>query len=191
MVGRRSTASPSYDDTKVVVPQLNKDPVWSLKPWPVTLLLAGVEYEIPALTAVDWLAYLMQPEPDIEGIILDLIPDSDELLYEGKIELQQLYDVILDLIATVCARQWWVALRLINIARQSWPVLGPQMIEKVDPERISIAAWLDVLLVTVLNSMEPKETTMFSIRLEQPPPSVAAPEPEEMEMERGAFLSMG
>jgi hypothetical protein len=65
------------------------------------------------------------------------------------------------------------------------------MIEKVDPERISIAAWLDVLLVTILNSMEPKETTMFSMRLEAPPPTVEAPQPEEMEMERGAFLNMG
>lgn len=179
------------DDTKVIVPRLNRDPIWSLKPWSAALLLAGVEYEIPALTAVDWLAYLMQPEPDIDGLLLDLLPASDELLFDGKITLQELYDTVLDLIATVCARPWWIALRLINIARESWSVLGPQMIEKVDPERISIAAWLDVLLVTILNNMEPRETTMFSMRLETPPPSLQAAEAEEMEMDRGSFLSMG
>jgi hypothetical protein len=191
VVGRPSPAS---DDTKVIVPSINKDPVWSLRPWPATLLLAGVEHEIPALTAADWLAYLMQPQPDLDGFILEHIPASDELLVEGAISLEQLYDACMDLITTVCAREWWIALRLVNIARTSWGVLGPQMIEKVDPERISISAWLDVLLVVVLQSMEPKETTMFSMRLEAPPPQVRAnaPEPmEQMEMDRGSFLSMG
>jgi hypothetical protein len=180
------------DDTKVIVPSLNKDPIWSLRPWPVALLLAGTEYEIPALSAADWLAYLMQPQPDIDGIILDFIPESDELLFEDRITIEQLYDTCLDIIGTVCARPWWIALRMINIVRESWGVLGPQMIEKVDPERVSIAAWLDVLMVTILNSMEPKETTLFSMRLEAPPPDLRdSVEPQEMEMDRGSFLSMG
>jgi hypothetical protein len=134
----------------------------------------------------------MQPEPDVDGLILEFIPDGEELLFEGKITLEQLYDACLDLISTVCARPWWIALRMVNIARSSWGVLGPQMIEKVDPERISIAAWLDVLMVTILNSMEPKETTLFSMRLEAPPPEIqGSEETQEMEMDRGSFLSMG
>jgi hypothetical protein len=39
--------------------------------------------------------------------------------------------------------------------------------------------------------MDPKDTTMFTSRLESPPASERPAEPmEEMEMDRGAFLSM-
>ncbi len=179
--------------TAVVVPRLNVDPIWSLRCWPVTVALGGIDVEIPALSAVEWLAYLMQPQPDFDGMILDLLPDSEDMLFDGRIDLEELYETILDLIATVCARPWWVALRQVYIARDSWHILGPLMLESVDAAQVSIAAWLDVLLIKVLNSMDPKDTTLFTSRLEAPPASVAAsttPPIETMEMDRNAFLSM-
>lgn len=145
------------------------------------------------MSAVEWLAYLMQPQPDVDGMILDLLPDSEDMLFDGLIDLEDLYDVILDLVSTVCARPWWVALRQINVAHDNWHVLGPQMLETIDAGSVSIAAWLDVLLIKTLNSMDPKDTTLFTSRLEAPPAKVAAdlgPPIETMEMDRGAFLSM-
>lgn len=126
-------------------------------------------------------------------MILDLLPNSEEMLFDGKITLEELYDTVLELIATVCARPWWVALRQVNIARDSWNVLGPQMLEAVDVQHVSIAAWLDILLMKTLTSMDPKDTTMFTSRLEAPPAEIQAkmaPLIEEMEMDRGSFLSM-
>jgi hypothetical protein len=199
VVGRRSSASrPSSGGgldavPKVAVPRLNVDPVWSLQPWPATVTLAGRDFTIPAMAAVEWLAYLMQPQPDVEGMILDLLPDSEELLFDGSLEVEALYDAILDLVATVCARPWWVALRQVNVARDNWHVLGPQMLETVDAQLVSIAAWLDVLLVKTINSMDPKDVAMFTSKLEAPPADVQAtmaPPIEEMEMDRGSFLSM-
>jgi hypothetical protein len=198
VVGRRSSGSrPSsagLDSVpKVVTPKLNTDPIWSLQPWPVTVTLGGEDIRIPAMSAVEWLAYLMQPQPDIDGMILDLLPDSEDMLFDGRIDLEELYDITLDLVATVCARPWWIALRQIQIACDSWHVLGPQMLESVDAQLLSIAAWLDVLLVKTLGSMDPKDTTMFVSRLEAPPASLRtqmAPPIEEMEMDRGSFLSM-
>lgn len=145
------------------------------------------------MSAVEWLAYLMQPQPDIDGMILDLLPDSEDWLFDGLLGMEELYDSVLDLIALVAARPWWVALRQISIARESWHVLGPQMMETVDAREMSLAGWLDVLLVKMLYSMDPKETTLFTSRLEAVPAVVAAEMPppiEEMEMDRGAFLSM-
>jgi len=201
--GRRSAPSaPSggdlpavSNDAKVIVPKLNADPIWSLRPWPVVLNVVGEDYEIPAMPAVDWLVYLMQPEPDLDGLLSDHIPDLDDLLIEGLLDLEELYDLALDLVATVCARPWWVALRLIQIARQSWDVLGPEMVRRrIDAERHSIAAWLDTLLVACLNSMEPKDTTMFTMQLEAEPirPGETAPDlMDSMQMDRGAFEMMG
>lgn len=199
MVGRRSSGSrpsgaSSLDSApKVVTPKLNTDPIWSLQPWPVTVNLGGEDVGIPAMSAVEWLAYLLQPQPDIDGMILDLLPRSEDMLFEGLIELDELYDVTLDLIATVCARPWWVALRQVNIARENWHILGPMMLESVDAQLLSIAGWLDVLMAKIMVSMDPKDTTMFTMKLEAPPVSVQAELPapiEEMEMDRGSFLSM-
>jgi hypothetical protein len=198
VVGRRSSGSrpsgASLDAVpKVVIPKLNTDPIWSLQCWPVTVTLGGVDIDIPAMSAVEWLAYLMQPQPDIDGMILDLLPTSEDMLFDGLIELEDLYDSVLVMIATVCARPWWVALRQVNIARDNWHVLGPQMLESVDATLISIAAWLDVLMAKIMGGIDPKDATLFTSRLEAPPPNIAAqmaPPIEEMEMDRGSFLSM-
>lgn len=185
-------SSPSLNDARVTVPKLNNDPIWSLRPWPVVVNLAGQDYDIPALPAADWLAYLMQDPPDLDSFIGDWIPDIDDLLFDEVISFDELSDIILDLLTTITARPWYVALRLIGVARNSYDVLGPEMIRRrVDPERHSLSAWLDVLLVAILNSMEPKDTTMFLMKLEAKPESVESVPLDEMEMDRGAFLAMG
>jgi hypothetical protein len=58
---------------------------------------------------------------------------------------------------------------------------------------LSLAAWLDVMLVILIRCMDPKEVSMFVSRLELPPPSEMAAEQdrvEEMEMSVEQFLSM-
>lgn len=203
MVGRQSSGS-RYGSgglpdeltqlTKgVSVPALNMDPVWSLKPWPAVVRLGGREFEIPAMAAADWLGYLMQPVPDVDGLILDFFDEAEGLLYAGKVQVEDLYDLVLDLISMVCGRPWWVALRQIGVARSSWHVLGPKLLERVDLERISIAAFLDVLMTVTLESMDPKDVAMFVLKLEAVPAELAQGQPapiESMEMDRGAFLSM-
>lgn len=196
-VPRRSTApgsspgAPSANDARVIVPKLNVDPIWSLRPWPVVLNVGGEDFEIPAMPATDWLVYLMQPEPDLDGLLGDWLPDVEDLLMDEVIDLEELYDLVLELISTVSARPWYVALRLIQVARGSWDVLHPELIRRrVDPDRHSLAAWLDVLLVAILHAMDPKDTTMFTLKLEAKPQSESTPM-EEMEMDRGAFMAMG
>jgi hypothetical protein len=167
--------------------------VWSLKPWPAVVWLGNREFELPAMPAADWLAYLMQPVPDVDGLVLDFFGDVDDLIYAGKVQVEDLDEAILELISTVCARPWWVALRQVKVARDAWPVLGPKLLERVDLERVSIAAFLDVLLTVTLESMDPKDVTMFVLRLEAVPVELAQDQPapiESMEMDRGSFLSM-
>jgi hypothetical protein len=155
--------------------------------------LGDQEFEIPAMAAADWLAYLMQPIPDVDGLILDFLEEAEDLVYAGKVPVEDLYGVVLDLISAVCARPWWVALRQVGVARNSWPVLGPKLLERIDLERVSIAAFLDVLLTVTLESMDPKDMAMFVLRLEAVPVELAQDQPapiESMEMDRGSFLSM-
>jgi hypothetical protein len=136
----------------------------------------------------------MDEQPDLDRVLIELCPTGMELLFNQEIEPEVLCSAILELIATVAARKWWIALRMIGIVRQNWNVLGPEMIMSgIDPQVLSLAAWLDAMLVILIRAMDPKEVSLFVSRLELPPPSEMAAEMErvdEMEMSVEQFLSM-
>lgn len=149
----------------------------------------GQEYEIPAMVAADWLSLLMKEDLDPVDIFTQLLPDSESLLFDGSISVEELYDLITDVVSLVSARHWWVALRLIGLARDSWDVLGARMtLRHIDPTQLSLSAWLDALLLVTLAEMDPKDVTMFTTRLEAVPETEEAPE---LEMSADAFLAMG
>lgn len=199
MVVRRPSAArpsgnyPASDNSSIQVPKLNRDPIWSLRPWPIDIEVAGTGIQIPPLCATDWLSYLMLPEPDLDLLVSDLVPGLEDLVYAELLDLETFYETVLEIVACVSARPWWVAMRLIHVSRVQWDVLGPQMLEKADPNVLSLSAWLDFLLVTILNSMDPKKTTMFTMQLEAVPSIISKSEDpfDQMEMNAGAFLSMG
>lgn len=181
---------------RVAVPKLNRDPISSLRPWPVTVTLGGRDWDIPAMPAADWLVILMTDELDPDDVFPGLLSSEDaadveDFLSSGVITLEQMYDIVRDIVATATARQWWVGLRLILLARDSWNNIGAQLILKqVDASKVSLSAWLDTVLLTLLNSMDPKDVAMFTMQLEAPPEGEELPA-EDMEMSAGAFLSMG
>ena len=194
--------SPRYDGAglgaaspPVQIPRHTQDPIWSLRPWPVELELAGRVWEFPAVPAADWLSVLMAESPDLEQLLLDLCPDGMELLFDASVEPDVLYDGLLALVEQVASRRWWIALRLIGVVRTNWNTLGVELMEAgIDAEKLSLSAWLDAALVITLRVMDPKETTLFITRLEMPPPEEMAAEQErveEMEMSVEQFLSMG
>lgn len=199
MVVRRPSAARSQaaqsvpEGSTIQVPKLNRDPIWSLRPWPIDIRVAGTDIRIPPLCATDWLSYLMLPEPNLDLLVSDLIPDLEDLVYDGLVDLEIFYETVLEVISCVAARPWWVAMRLISVSRVQWDILGPQLLERVDPNAASLSAWLDFLLVTILAAMDPKKTTMFVMQLEAVPDLAGKKEDpfDEMEMNAGAFLSMG
>ncbi len=193
--------SPRFDgaglgaDTPVLIPRHTQDPVWSLRPWPVELELAGRVWVFRAVPAVDWLAVLMDPQPDLERLLIELCPEGMDLLFNPTVEPDDLYRSLLDVIETVASRRWWIALRLIGVVRINWNTLGVELMEAgIDADRLSLSAWLDASLAITLRCMDPKETTLFVSRLEMPPPSEMEAEQErveDMEMSVEQFLSMG
>ena len=199
MAGRRSTPSSSPDTTdsgRITVPSLNLDPIQSMRPWPVVVTCCGRDVVIPALAAVDWLTILMGEEPQLDDIFPGLLSDAEadwveEQIVAGNLGLEEFQELIFDVIETVSARKWWVTLRLIELARRSWDAIGSELILRgVDAATLSLSAWLDVLLITVLKNSDPKDVTMLTLQLEAPPPEQEA-EPEDPEMSRSAFMALG
>lgn len=196
---RRPSARPSpspspgtTDNGRVTVPKLNQDPVQSLRPLSVLVTVGSEEYEIPAMSAADWLSLLMAPEMDLADVFPGLLPDEqmEYMLFDSDLSMAEIADLATGIIATVSARSWWVALRLIDVARNSWDVIGGELTLKgVDPERLSLSSWLDVLLLVLLRNMDAKDIPMFTMRLEAPPPHLKD-EVEEPTMSAEAFMAM-
>lgn len=187
---------PSADSGRINVPKLNRDPISSLRPFPILVEVGQIEVEIPAMSAAEWLTVLMVEKVEIDDVFPGLLGQEDtdrveDVIIAGELDLVSFRDIILGVIETASARNWWVALRLIEVVRSSWDVIGAQMVSRgVDAVTLSLSAWLDIALLTVLKEMDPKDVTMFTMRLEAPPLEESAEVAEELEMSRGSFMAM-
>lgn len=175
---------------RVIVPRQTTDPIWSLKSWPVVLSIGGRDWEIPAASAADWLSVLMPSPVDLDEIIMTMVVNGESLLFDESVG-GELENVMLDVISLVSGRPWWQTLRMIAVAVNNWNVLGGEMLYRgIIPDQVSLSQWLDVLLLVTIRSMDPKDVTMFTLQLENPPVEVVDSVAEEMEMSRDQFLSM-
>lgn len=193
----RSSASTAADPPKLRIPKINTDLVWSLKPWPTQIYVGGLELEIPALSAADWIPSVVDMMEDPLALMSGVLSDEDQerltdLMFTGAVEVDDLLTLCMDLLTTVGARPWWVTIRLISVAQQNWDTVGAEMMMKgVNADTMSLAGWLDVFLLVLLRMMDPKQTTMFTTRLEMVPPEFANQVSEQsMEISSDAFLSM-
>lgn len=199
MAVRRPSARPSpspspggSDSGRINVPKLNQDPIQSLRPLSVIVTVGGKEFEIPPMSAADWLTLLMTPDMDLSDVFPGLLPEDqmEHMLFDSDLSLEDISELATGIIATVSARSWWVALRLIDVARNSWDVIGAEMTLKgVDAERLSLSSWLDVLLLVLLRNMDAKDVPMFTMRLEAPPLHLED-QVEEPTMSAAAFMAM-
>lgn len=177
------------DGPSVPVPKTNRNPIQSLRPVSVPFIIGQREFEIPALPAADWLAVLMRPDWIGDDIFLELMPDGLKLL--DLIDPEQAEDLATDIIEEVTGRHWWIAFRLVGFLVETWEVMGPEAIfHQVDAEKLSLAAWLDAMLVLLLSRVSKDHAPGFVARLESPPYGEEIPE-EEMAISEGQFLSMG
>lgn len=177
-----------------MVPKLNKDPIASLRPNPVLIDFGDRTVEIAGVPAVEWLTYLMAEPPDVDALIVNLAPDLEELLFEDRLQLIEIYELLFDIIGSASGRDWWIAMRLLSALKGSWDVLWPYFIKQgYDPNVLSFSAFLDCTLAAILEHMEPKDTTMWLMKLEAPPPALPGREVQEvaeLEMSRDAFSAM-
>lgn len=182
-----------------LAPRLVTDLAWSLQPWPVTVSLGPIEATIEPLPAAAWVAALLTDPLDAEDIFPGLASGDvaglvDEALFDETITVEQLDELVLEIVSTVAARPWYVAVRIIAVAKQIWDThgLGGRLVtEGVDASRLSLSAWLDAVLYVLAQMVAPKDLAMFYAHLEMPPTGMATtPEPEEMEMSRDAFMSL-
>lgn len=188
-------SQPDVGSGRVTVPKFNQDPIQSLCPFSVNIAVGTEDVEIPALPACDWLAILMVEHLNLDDIFPGLLKEDDsqvveEMILAGHLSLEEYESIIFDIIETVSSRSWWVAIRLIETVRTSWDTIGAEMtLRGINAAQVSLSSWLDVALLTIIKSLEPKEVQMWCMKLEAPPPNEKIDETA-MEMSPSQFMAM-
>jgi hypothetical protein len=187
--------TPDSGSGRITIPRLNKDPVQSLCPFSVVVTVGHHDVEIPALPASEWLSVLMVESLNLDDIFPGLLNDEDadfveEMILSGDLGLDEYEDIILTVIETASARSWWIAIRLIETARTSWDSIGAELgLRGVDATQVSLSLWLDMLMLTAIKSMEPKDVQMWCMKIEAPPPQEQIDE-STMEISSSQFMAM-
>jgi len=179
----------------IQVPDLVKDPTWSLRPWPVDVTLRGLDLSIPALAAADWLAILMVEQVDLADVLPGLSGEgADELLMDallaGRLSIEEVNKTALKVLSLVSGRPWYVAVRIIATVRSSWSSLGGEFVlSGVDPAHVSLAAWLDTAYHILMGHMKENEANIFNAKLQMPEPGAEDENPVE-DLTAQSFLAM-
>lgn len=130
-------------------------------------------------------------------IIPGLCPDQEdeivEELMDSSMSSAEFRDACLDVISEATGRPWWIALRLIAVASESWETVGGRLsYSSIHASQISLGAWLDAVFLICLESMPEDRITMFVSQLEAPPAGMnVGAEVEEMSMSRSSFMALG
>lgn len=178
---------------QVVVPKFNHNPVASLRRWGHQLQFQGEHFWVPPLSAADWLSVLMNPDSKLTDVVPGFLDEEDRgrfmtLWLHSDADLDDVFEQLLE---AASGRRWWVTMRLIGVMAGAWNNLGAQLIlDGIDAERLSLAAWLDVATIKMLQVGKPEETNLLMMQIEMPPEGTELPE-EEMAMSADEFLSLG
>lgn len=172
------------------------DPVAVLRCWPVDVEVGGQTYTIPAMPAREWLV------PILEGTWLDIVPGmlggdakAEELrdrLVGGTVPYEECKTAAKEALAVAAGtRRFWTARELARAAMVSW-VVGDLIVNGVDLDQVSLAAFLAAAYRTATVNMKQSDRDKFDMDLDRPPRGVPVEEWfDEEEASQGFLDAMG
>lgn len=158
-----------------------------LRPCPIEVDFLGVTYTIPAMDAVDWIALIDGPHPDLYEIFPTLagqeaVEAVEDALWEGTADSQAVAQVGLNAIGAAADRDWWVAVNVIRSAALAW-----QVVHVNDAAGRSLAGWLDLVWSRIMEHIDPKKRAGWESEVTKPPKTVA--KEIDFDEEEAAFLA--
>jgi hypothetical protein len=143
----------------------------------LTIELDGEVYTVPPRTAPEWLAALATDDP--MGLFPGLLADDDDfawvvdrLLTEPDFP-DKLTRVSRKLLGAATGRDWWVADRLVQIARVNWGVIsGHLALNGGDISRMDIATFVNAVYAWCIRNAEQDKVDDFDAKLALPPAGV-------------------
>lgn len=187
-------SSPHEGAAPPAVPKFNRDPVASLRLHTLQFSYGGQEFETVQLTAADWLQVLMELEDlTLLDVLVDFLPEEDGHRFITTFMTQDgdIGELFLNLLEQASGRLWWVAMRLVAVCLGAWQLVGSTLLLLGHrPDTMTLAAWLDIFTLKMLEMIKPDQATMLLMQIEMPPDGVEL-STEDMEMSAEDFLSLG
>lgn len=153
---------------------------------------AGHRYLFPYAPAGTWLDRMTDPHHFAVRVIHLMDPDFHELFLDRIEENTHARRDILQLaraaIAAASGRKWWEAERLAHLACAD-TVIGSVMATGADPERMSLAAYLSLVWVTVAKNLDENKRMAVEMELTLPPPE-AVEQNDVPEMDLSSTVAM-
>lgn len=150
-------------------------------------------FSVPALPAVEWLTILLDNQFSLYDIVPGLLdPEDHDRFVEAAHSVDDSLEVLaLDVLRIAAGREWWIALRLLAVAKSHWHILGAEMMRlNLDTSTMSLSAWLDIFTLQFVARLKPENATLVTLQLEMVPEGFT-PQRETMEISEAQFLSMG
>lgn len=148
-------------------------------PEPVTVVLDGEDFVLPARPAVDWVRAVIENDPiavfpgmlenpdDYDWIVEQLLADE---AMAGKVE-----QVTQQVLTAVAGRPWWQADRLIQFAAVNWELLlGTLALHGASVDTMSLPAFLSAVYAWHVDRMDEKQRMRFDDELAKVPPGVVS-----------------
>jgi hypothetical protein len=159
-----------------------------LRPCKITVGFLGVDYTLPALDAVEWVALIDGEIPDLYEIFPVLagrkaMEAVEDALWEERVTRDEVGQVALDAISAAADRPWWVVLQVLRSAATAWPVVHVN-----NAVGMSLAGWLDQLWSNIIAHIDPAKRASWEAEVTKAPKSVK-PEEIDFDAEEQAFLS--
>lgn len=162
----------------------------TLRCWSIDVDLGGRTYTIPPVAADAWLLAIA------EGTWADLVPgmledagEVDDAIVDGLLDGDELRTAAHQALEAAAGCKWWIARTLAGVAMTSW-VGGELQLKRIDPTRISLAAYLSAAYRATTVNMTKEQRGEFDMKLEQPPTGVAPEEWYDPAQAEANFLAL-
>lgn len=168
------------------------DPTASLRSWPLSVTVAGRDYQLQALTGMQWLEILLEDPIDLSLILPGLLSGDEEeeledAMLEGRLTEGEIRDSCWEIVGAVAGRDWWWAMNLIQSVAAAWMVIwGRLVVSGAHLDTMPLGAILDAMYAICIERMDKQRKESFDRDLERPP---AATELNE-ETEQADFLAL-
>lgn len=126
------------------------------------------------MNARQWFELLWAEDFTVTDIFPGLVGAESEMLdaiFAGEISLKEVVEIAFEVIAEATGYEYWVAFRLVAVIREAWMQTGGKLTQiGVDPERVTIGAYLTASLAFYAENMDAKKAVELFEALRQPPP---------------------
>ena len=151
----------------------------ALSVWPVDVVLGGSIFKIGPQPALYWILHIL--EDDLFGMVMDGVSSKDydriedEILY-GNLTADDCVKSAKDAIAAVSGTYWWSAVKLVIVANQRADLCGELCLARVDPSRVSLAAYVSSVYALIVRNADDKQRSKIRMEIEAVPPGVSVME---------------